>query len=119
MSFTREIQFKLQNFYLKFESIWKKVFLPQKTIIWINPYYGFAVAAYKNVETQVTLPNVLPTFQENLDIFNSLWLDLDYKFESLIENIKIHKENQEYCCLDCCFPFATICAELYTKFDPD
>ena len=123
---TNEIQFKLQNFYLKFEhmeengeSLWKKVSLDKKMIIWMNPYNGFSVAALKDLDNQVTLPNLLPTFQENLNIFKSLWLDLDYKFESLVENIRSHNNNKEYCCLDCSFPFATICTELHTKFDPD
>ena len=86
---TNEIQFKLQNCYLKFEhmeengeSLWKKVSLDKKMIIWMNPYNGFSVAALKDLDNQVTLPNLLPTFQENLNIFKSLWLDLDYKFDN-------------------------------------
>ena len=123
---TREVQFKLQNFYYKFENMeengdskWSKVFLDKKRIIWTNPLNGFAVAAMKDVNTEITLPNALPTFQENFEIFNSLWLNLDYEFEILITNILSHKKNQEYCCLDCSFPFAPVCSELYTIFDPD
>ena len=84
----------------------------------INPNNGFSIAALKDSEFDIGLPDRLPTFRENLDMFKTLWMDLDHRLKLLYENIETHHENQEYCCLDCHFPFATVCSELYTKFEP-
>ena len=85
----------------------------------MNPYNGFSIAALKDLEIEIGLPDRLPTFKENLDIFKTFWMSLDHNLELLYENIQTHHKNQEYCCLDCHFPFATVCSELYTKFEPD
>ena len=85
----------------------------------MNTYNGFSITAPKDLEIEIGLPDRLPTFKENLDIFKTFWMSLDHNLELLYENIETHHKNQEYCCLDCHFPFATVCSELYTKFEPD
>ena len=46
-------------------------------------------------------------------------MSLDYDIKLVYENLENQKDNQEYCCIDCHFPFATACSELYSKFEPD
>ena len=123
---TNLVQFTIQDFYYKFkqilengQSLWEEIKLDKKRIVWINPNNGFSIAALKDLEFDIGLPDRLPTFRENLDLFKTLWMDFDHRLELLYENIETHHKNQEYCCLDCHFPFATVCSELYTKFEPD
>ena len=123
---TSEVQFILKDFYCRFErmsedgnSLWKKIKLDKKRIVWINPNNGFAIAALKDLDFEIKLPNSLPTYEENFNLFKSLWLKLDYDLNLLYENVTSHLTNDEYCCMDCHFPFATVCAELYTQFEPD
>ena len=123
---TNEVQFVAQDFYLKFErmsdngmAIWKKIKMDKKRIVWINPNNGFSIAAFKDLDNEIKLPNSLPTYSENFTTFKSLWRSLDHDVNLLYENIENHLMNNEYCCLDCHFPFATVCAELYTQFEPD
>ena len=123
---TNLVQFRIQDFYYKFQqilengqSLWEEVKLDKKRIVWINPNNGFSIAALKDLEFDISLPDRLPTFKENLDLFKTLWMGLDHRLELLYENIETHHKNQEYCCLDCHFPFATVCSELCTKFEPD
>ena len=123
---TTDVQFVLQDFYYKFEeitengdSIWKRINLDKRRIIWLNPNNGFAIAALKDLEFEIKLPNAFSSFDENLEVFKSLWMKLEYDLNLLYENIKSHHRNNEYCCLDCNFPFATVCSELFTQFDPD
>ena len=123
---TDQTQFVIQDFYSKYleilengETLWEKVFLDKKRIIWVNPNNGFALAALKDLEYEIQLPNSQPSYEENLKAFRKLWISLDYDIQLLYENIRSHHENQEYCCLDCRFPFATVCSELYTQFEPD
>ena len=99
--------------------LWEKVLLDKKRIVWINPNNGFSIAALQELEFKIGLPDCLPTFQENLNSFKKLWTSLDHNIELLYENIENHHTNQEYCSLDCHFPFATVCSELYSKFEPD
>ena len=123
---TNLVQFTVQDFYYKFQkilkngqSLWEEVKLDKKRIVWINPNNGVSIAALKDLEFDISLPDRLPTFKENLDLFKTLWMCLDHRLELFYENIETHHKNQEYCCLDCHFPFATVCSELYTKFEPD
>ena len=124
--YSQEVQFAAQDYYFKFqeilengETLWEKVLLDKKRIVWINPNNGFSIAALQDLEFEIGLPDCLPTFQENLNSFKKLWTSLDHNIELLYENIENHHTNQEYCCLDCHFPFATVCSELYSKFEPD
>ena len=96
-----------------------KIQLDKKRIVWLNPNNGFAIAALKDLDFEFKLPNSFQTYEENFKLFKSLWLSLDYDVNLLYENIQSHLTNDEYCCLDCHFPFATVCAELYTQFEPD
>ena len=123
---THEVQFLAQDFYYKFlkisengDSLWEKIQLDKKRIVWLNPNNGFAIAALKDLDFEFKLPNSFQTYEENFKLFKSLWLSLDYDVNLLYENIQSHLTNDEYCCLDCHFPFATVCAELYTQFEPD
>ena len=123
---SQEVQFAAQDYYLRFqeilengETLWEKIKLDKKRIVWINPNNGFSIAALKDLDFEIDLPDTLPTFTENLDSFRKLWMSLDYDIELLYENLETHSTNQEYCCLDCHFPFATACSELYSKFEPD
>ena len=122
---TNSVQFTVQDFYYKFQkilrngqSLWEEVKLDKKRIVWINPNNGVSIAALKDLEFEISLPDRLPTFRENLDSFKTLWMGLDHSLELLYDDIETHFTNQEYCCLDCHFPFATVCSELYTKLDP-
>ena len=83
------------------------------------PNNGFSIAALNDLDIEIGLPDRLPTFKENLDSFKTLWMNLDHNLELFYENIETHHKNQEYCCMDCRAPFATVCSELYTKFEPD
>ena len=119
-------QFSIQNFFHKFErmcengeSLWTKTFLDKKRIVWINPMNGFSIAALKDINYEIKLPNAFSTFEENFQNFKSIWMTLEYDVNLLFENIESHISNNEDCCLDCHFPFATICSELYTQFEPD
>ena len=100
------------------DSLWKKVFLDKKRIVWIKPMNGFALAALKDINFKIKLPNYLPTYDANFDAFKSLWTNLDYNLELLYENVRSHIRNDEYCCLDCHFPFARVCAKIYSQFEP-
>ena len=123
---TDDVQFNVQDFYFKFkeildngECVWEKVCLNKKRIVWINPNNGFSIAALKDLDFEITMPNCLPTYEENFESFKSLWIRLEYDLDLFYENIESHHRNQEYCCLDCSFPFSTVCLEVYTKFEPD
>ena len=123
---TDQTQFVIQDFYNKYleiqengETLWEKVYLDKKRIVWVNPNNGFALAALKDIEFEIKLPNIQPSYEENLEVFRTLCTSLEYDIELMYENIRSHHENQEYCCLNCHFPFATVCSELYTQFEPD
>ena len=123
---TPEEQFAIQNYYIRFESMsengesnWTKIMLNKKRIVWKNPANGFSVAALKEIDFEIPLPNALKTYQENYQNFKSLWLSLDYDVNNLFENIRSHVRTNEYCCLHCEFPFAPICSELYSQFEPN
>ena len=123
---TSQTQFVIQDFYLKFEKmlengecLWKKKQLDKKRIVWLNPNNGFYIAALKDLDYEMKLPNSLPTFKENLTLFKSVWMNLDYNLSLLYENIENHFATKEYCCLDCHFPFATVCTDLYSQFEPE
>ena len=94
-----DVQFVLQDFYYKFEeitengdSIWKRINLDKRRIIWLNPNNGFAIAALKDLEFEIKLPNAFSSFDENLEVFKSLWMKLEYDLNLLYENIKSHTE---------------------------
>ena len=96
---TTDVQFVLQDFYYKFEeitengdSIWKRINLDKRRIIWLNPNNGFAIAALKDLEFEIKLPNAFSSFDENLEVFKSLWMKLEYDLNLLYENIKSHTE---------------------------
>ena len=115
---SNSVQFTIQDFYHKFlkilengESLWEEVKLDKKRIVWINPNNGFSIAALKDSEIEIGLPDRLPTFRDNLDSFKTLWDGLDHSIELLYENIETHYTNQEYHCQECHFPFATVCSE--------
>ena len=123
---TTEVQYLLQNFYYSFEETpqnrnrtWVKKFLDKKRIVWINPANGFAIAALKDLETEIKLPNALQSYDANLKTFKSMWIELDFDLGLLYQNLRSHIENYENCCLDCNFPFSPVCSELYTQFEPD
>ena len=80
--------------------------------MWINPNNGFSLAALRDLEIEISHPHSLPTFRQNLELFKTHWMDLDHSLELLFENIETHYADQEYCCMDCHFPFATVCSEL-------
>ena len=116
----------IQDFYHQFvkmtdsgDSIWKKKHLDKKRIVWLNPNNGFSIAALQELDYEIKLPNASSTFEENFSRFKSIWMKLDYDLNLLYENVESRISNNEYCCLDCHFPFATVCAELYTQFEPD
>jgi hypothetical protein len=120
---THEEQFAIQNYYFRFESMNEngesnltKIMLDKKCIVWKNPANGFSVAALKDIDFEIPLPNALPTYEENFENFKSLWLSLDYNISNLFENVRSHVRTNEYCCLHCEFPFAPICSELYSQF---
>ena len=122
---TEATQFQVQNYYYRFEKMtenggceWTKVFLKKKQILWINPANGFALATLKDMNVEIPLPDVLPNFKANFETFKTFWKKLDYDLEPLYKNIQSHQDNEEYCCLDCEFPFMPVCSELYSKFDP-
>ena len=125
---TLKEQFAIQDFYSKFEGfrengecIHSKIPLDKKRIVWKNPANGISLAALKDVDFEIKLPNFLPTYSENLEKYQSLWLDLDYDLELLFENMRKHEENQDedYYCLYCDFPFLPICQDLFSQFQPD
>ena len=123
---TTEVQYLLQNFYYSFEETpqnrngtWVKKFLDKKRIVWINPVNGFAIAALKDMKTEIKLPNALQSYDDNLKTFKSMWIELDFDLSLLYQNLRSHIENYENCCLDCHFPFSPVCSELYTQFEPD
>ena len=123
---TSEVQFAVQDHYFQFdqitpngETLWKRKNLDKKRIIWRNPNNGFTIAALRDLEYEIKLPNAFPTYKDNFEKFKLIWMSLDYDVQLLYENIQSHLSNREYCCLDCHFPFATVCSELYTQFDPD
>ena len=97
----------------------KKNFQTKSAFCGKNPVNGLAIAALKDINWEIKLPNALPTYKENFEIFQSMWLELDYDLELLFENVRSHVENDETCCLNCNFPFSPICSELYSQFEPD
>jgi hypothetical protein len=124
---TPDEQYVIQNFYHRFgnmcedgSSNWTQIFLDKKRIIWKNPANGFAIAALKELDREIRLPNYLPSYEENFESFKSMWTSLDYDIKILFENVKSHVKSDEYCCsMKCEFPFAPVCAELYSQFEPD
>ena len=61
---TDDVQFAVQDFYLKFkeiqnngECVWEKVCLDKKRIVWINPNNGFSIAALKDLDFEINRPN--------------------------------------------------------------
>ena len=123
---TNDVQFVAQDYYHKFDgfhdtgqTIWKKISIDKKRIVWLNPNNGFAIAALRDLDYELKPPNENPTLEENLSNFKSLWLNLDYDLKLLYENIENHIVNDEYCCISCHFPFATVCSELYSQFIAD
>ena len=81
---TLDEQFVFQNFYIKFEGMklngeasWSKILFNKKRIVWKNPLNGIAIAALKDPDIEVKLPNFLPTYDENLKTFKSMWHPLD------------------------------------------
>ena len=88
-------------------------------IDWLIPNNGFYIAALKDFDYEMKLPNSLSTFEENLTLFKSVWMNLDYDLCLLYENIENHFATKEYCCLDCHFPFVTVCTDLYSQFEPE
>ena len=76
---TDQTQFVIQDFYNKYleiqengETLWEKVYLDKKRIIWVNPNNGFALAALKDLEYEIQLPNIHPSYEENLEVFGTL-----------------------------------------------
>ena len=123
---TDQTQFVVQDFLYKFEkmtengeSLWNKINLDKKRIVWLNPHNGFSIAALKDIDFEIKLTNAYATYEENFAKFKSLWMNIDSDVKLLYANIESHLANKEYCCMDCHFPFTTICAELYTQFEPD
>ena len=85
---SQEVQFAVQDYYLRFqeilvngETLWEKIKLDKKRIVWINPNNGFSIAALKDLDFEIDLPDSRPTFKENLDSFRKLWMSLDYDIE--------------------------------------
>ena len=72
------------------ECLWKKTKLDNKRIVRLNPNNGFYIAALKDLDYEMKLPNSLPMFEENLTLFKSVWMDLDYDLCLLYENIENH-----------------------------
>ena len=68
----------------------------------INPMNVFAIAAHKDNEYKIKLPNYLLTFDENFHAFKLLWMNIEH-------NLDLQIRNNEYCCH---FHFSTVCAEL-------
>ena len=67
---TTEEQYVFQNFYYRFKEYSReKVFLDKRHIIWKNPVNGLAIAALKDIDWEIKLPNVLPTYKENFETF--------------------------------------------------
>ena len=64
-------------------------------------------------------PSADTSYKAKFASFKSLWMNLDFEVKLMNKNIETHLANNEYCCMDCCFPFATVCGELYTQFEPD
>ena len=62
----------------------EKVYLDKKCIIWVNPNNGFTLAALKDLEYEIQLPNIHPSYEENLEIFR---ISLDYAMQLLYKNI--------------------------------
>ena len=66
---TDQTQFVIQDFYNKYleiqengETLWEKVYLDKKRIVWVNPKNGFALAALKDIEFEIKLPNIQPSY---------------------------------------------------------
>jgi hypothetical protein len=99
---TNETQFVVQDFYNRFvkmteygESIWKKINLDKKRIVWLNPYTGFSIAALKDIHYEIKRPSAYTTYEENFAHFKSLWMKLDFEVKLLYENIEAHLANNE------------------------
>ena len=67
---TPEEQYVFQNFYYKFkgtnsngEYSWAKQILDKKHILWKNSVNGLAIAALKDINWEIKLPNALPTYK--------------------------------------------------------
>ena len=74
----------------------QKYVLTKKLIIWKNPANGFAIAALKDLDREIKLPNYLPNYDENFESFKSMWTSLDYDIKIMFENVKSHVESNEY-----------------------
>jgi hypothetical protein len=70
----------------------------------------FSIAALKDINYEIKRPNDYTCYKENFDSFKSLWMNLNFEVKLLYENIETYLANNEYCCMDCHFPFATVCA---------
>ena len=73
---TKLEQYAIQNFDHKFvkmntngDSLWTKVYLDKKCIVCINPMNGFVIAALKDIDYEIKLPNYLPTYDANFNTF--------------------------------------------------
>ena len=51
----------------------------KKQIVRINPLNGFSLAVLNDLETDVKVPNRSGSFEENIDVFESIWGILDFK----------------------------------------
>ena len=97
---TTDVQLIIQDFYYKLEkinengdSLWRRMDLDKRRIIWLNPKNGFSMAALKELEYEIKLPNVLSSFEENFEAFKSIWMKLDSDLNLLFENIESHHRN--------------------------
>ena len=76
----------------------------------LNPQNGFSIAAMKDIDFKIKLPNAFTTYEENFAKFVTLWMNIDSDVKLLYDNIESHLAKNEYRCIDCYFPFATVCA---------
>ena len=79
-------QFAIQNNFYKFdgftengETIWVEKSLNKKCVVWKNAANCYTVAKLKDIEHEIRLPNILPTYEENFAVFQALWVGIDYK----------------------------------------
>ena len=73
---TEQTQFVVQDLFYKFEkmtengeSLWHEINLHKKRIVWLNPHNGFSIAALKDVDFEIRLPNAYETYEENFAAF--------------------------------------------------
>ena len=67
---TEQTQFMIQDFYNKYleiqengDTLWEKVYLDKKRIIWVNPNNGFTLAALKDLEYEIQPPNIHSSYE--------------------------------------------------------